>query len=125
MSNGMYAKGLEKILTGQIDFINDTICIVLLESGYVVDLANHEFYSDVNAYAAPSIAAGIPINNPSSTFVTGGLFTTGPAFGAGLPIPAGPTLSYVVLFMRTGDPATSPLIAFWDTGSGFPFTPNG
>ena len=38
---------------------------------------------------------------------------------------SGNSVEAIVLFKDTGDPATSPLIAFIDSGTGIPVSPNG
>ena len=53
--------------------------------------------------------------------------TAGSADAADVTLTAisGPTVSYAVVYKDTGSAATSPLIAFLDSGVGLPMTPNG
>ena len=117
MANALYQKGKEKILQAQINMLTDTVKVALVKSAYAVNLATHEFLTDL----------GANVLNTNQTLsgrsVTGGVFdaadVTWPA------VTAGDTGAYVVLFKDTGVAATSPLIAYIDTATGMPVTPNG
>lgn len=41
------------------------------------------------------------------------------------PVPGGPAFDYMVIYLDTGDQATSPLICYFDTAGGLPFVPSG
>lgn len=118
MANALYDKARERFLKGQLDWLTQTIKVCLVDTGnYSPNLAADEFLSAIPA------AARVAISGP----LTGKTATAGVADADDVTITAvsGPTVEALVLFADTGDPATSPLIAYIDTASGLPFTPNG
>ena len=117
MANALYSKGKEKILSAAVNFVTDTIKVMLVKNTYPQNLASDEFLSSVEAYrlntdqtlAAKSVASG--------------------AFDAGdvtfAAVTAGDTSEGVVIYKDTGSAATSPLIAYIDVITGFPLATNG
>ncbi len=98
MANALYAKGKEKILSADIDFVSDTIKVALIKNDYAQNLATDEFYTSISASV---------LNTPqtlSSKSVTAGVFDAGDA---------------------TFTAATSPLLAYIDVITGFPLATNG
>ena len=117
MANALYSKGKEKILSAAVDFVTDTIKVMLVKNTYPQNLASDEFLSSVEAYrlntdqtlAAKSVASGA--------------FDAGDATFAA--VTAGDTSEGVVIYKDTGSAATSPLIAYIDVITGFPLATNG
>lgn len=117
MANALYTKGKEKILQGQINFATDAIKVALVANTYIQNLTTDEFLSSVSAH----------VLNTDQTLaaksITGGAFdasdVTWPA------VTAGATTEGVVIYKDTGSAATSPLIAYIDTITGFPLSTNG
>ena len=117
MANALYSKGKEKILSAAINFVTDTIKVMLVKNTYPQNLASDEFLSSVEAYrlntdqtlAAKSVASGA--------------FDAGDATFAA--VTAGDTSEGVVIYKDTGSAATSPLIAYIDVITGFPLATNG
>lgn len=115
MANKFYPKGAQKVLSAAINFSTDTIKAVLVPSDYVYS-DTHEFQSDLGAV----VGAPVELLNKA---VAGGVFDADDiSFGA---LAAGSTVKVIALFKDTGNPATSPLIAYYDVVTGFPFTTNG
>lgn len=115
MANALYDLGREKFLTGDIDWASDDIRAVLVDTGtYTVDLAAHEFHDDLTGIIATS-------GNFASKTTTAGV-----ADAADITFTAvsGATVEAIVIYKWTGDSETSPLIAFIDSGTGLPVTPN-
>jgi hypothetical protein len=120
MANAMYDSGRQKFLEGNIAWLTDTIkCVLVNIAGghYVVNLGTHQFLSSIlsgdrvgtsNALSGKTSTAGVA-NASQAVFPQ----ITGAACGA------------LVIYKDTGDPTTSPLIAYIDTASGLPVTPNG
>lgn len=117
MTNAVYPKGAQKILGAAINFAADTIKACLVPSGYTFSNA-HEFVSDLGtrigtdqALAGKSVAGGV-------------LDADDLDFG---PLAAGSTVKAVVLYKDTGNPSTSPLWLYLDSGPavGLPFATNG
>lgn len=117
MANRLYPNGAEKMLSAAINYTSDTIKAVLVSSTYTYSAA-HEFLSDLGttvgtdqALAAKSVAGGV-------------LDADDLDFG---PLAPGSTVKAVVLYKDTGNPSTSPLLMYLDSGPsvGLPFTTNG
>lgn len=120
MANTLYDKARQRFLEGQFNWMTDTIQAVLVDTAnYTPNFSGHEFYQDIT----PAARIGLgPVTLSTGKSTAGGAadanditFTT----------VSGPSVEAIVLFKWTGDPATSPLIAYIDTGTGLPITPNG
>src|SRR5689334_13295359 len=121
MANALYDKGREKFLgpaSGQVNWTNDNIKVVLVDSGaYTVNLATHEFLSDI-ASGARIATSG---NLASKTITAGVADAADFTFTA----VSGVQSEYLVIYKDTGTASTSPLLAFIDTATNLPVTPNG
>ena len=118
MANAMFDKGRQKFLEGSIAWLTDNIKFVLVDTGaYTVDLANHEFLSDIPGGAR--IATSANLSSKTST--------AGHADAADeiLTSVSGASCEAVIFYKDTGNAATSPLFLYIDTGTGLPITPNG
>lgn len=113
----IYDKGRQKFLEGSINWLTNNIKVCLVDNTYTPDVAADEFLSDI---PGGSIVA-------TSGNLTSKTTTAGSADAADVTLTAisGPTVSYAVVYKDTGSAATSPLIAFLDSGVGLPMTPNG
>ncbi|AKC41226.1 TPA_asm: hypothetical protein PROPHIMCPROF_73 [Mycobacterium phage McProf] len=118
MANALYDKGREAFATGGINWTGDTIKVVLVDTGaYTVNLATHQFLSDIPAGAR--IATSSALGSKTATAgVCDAADVTHPAV-------AGASIEAAVIIKDTGSAATSPLIAYIDTATGLPVTPNG
>lgn len=118
MANALYDKGRERFLTAAIDWSSDTIKVALVDTGaYTVSLTTHEYYSDV---AGGAIIAGP--NTLGSKTTTGGSADAGDVTFSSV---SGVSIEAIIIYKDTGSSATSPLIAYIDTATGLPITPNG
>lgn len=117
MANVLYRKGAEKILSGEIDLIDDTIVARLVKNTYAQNLSTDEFLSSVTKVTGSS---DITLTTKS---VTGGVFDADDISYTA--VPSGETSEGVVLAKWTGSEATSPVIAYIDTITGFPLATNG
>lgn len=118
MANALYDLGREKFLNGQIDWTNDDIKLVIVDTAdYTVNLATDEFHSDI---------PGAAIVGTSGNFA-GKTTTAGVADANDVVAPtvSGDVSEALVIYKDTGVSATSPLIAYIDTATGLPVTPNG
>jgi hypothetical protein len=119
MANALYPIGKKAILDGDIDFLSDTIKIQLCDSAYTYS-ASHNFFDDIGAGGRVGTSAALV-----SVATTGGAFDAADCTFVGL---SGDTVVSWVLYMDTGNEATSPLIAYFDTVSGggaLSFSPSG
>lgn len=118
MANFIYDKAREKFLTGAINWTSDTIKAVLVDTAaYTPAPTTHEFLSDIPS--GDRIAT-------SSAFTTK-TATAGVADADNVtwPTVTGDPSEALVIIKDTGSAATSPLIAYIDTATGLPVTPNG
>ena len=116
MANALYAKGKQKMLAGQIDFSSHPLKVALVSYAYPHARASDEFLASVSAY----VLTAKPIVNP--TIALGVFDANDVTFAA---VSAGAVAEGVVIYKDTGSAATSPLIAYIDTITGFPVTTNG
>jgi hypothetical protein len=118
MANALYDKARESFLKGEINIPTDTIKTVLVDSGaYTVDLANHQFLSDIPSGARTATSGAM-----TSKTTAAGVFD---AADVTLTAVTGSQSEYLVIYQDTGTVGTSRLIAFIDTATGLPITPNG
>jgi hypothetical protein len=117
MSNALYDWGRDAFANGNIDWVNDTIKAVLVDTAaYTVDLANDQYITDIPsgeqvaevALTSKSTSAGV-CDAADATFT----------------LVSGDQSEAIVLYKDTGTPSTSPLIAYIDTATGLPITPSG
>jgi len=118
MSNALYDKGREGFLDGSIDWDTDDIrCILIDTADYSVDLATHDNLDDVPAIARVATSGAL-----TSKTVTDGVAD---AADVTLSSVTGDTCEAIVIYKHTGTESTSRLIAYIDTATGLPVTPNG
>ncbi len=117
MANALYRKGAEKMLSGQINFMGDTVVARLARDTYAQNLTTDEFLSSVPA------VTGATDQTLVSKSVTNGVFNAANVTFAA--VPAGQTAEGIVLAKWTGSDATSPVLAYIDVITGFPLAANG
>jgi hypothetical protein len=119
MANTIYPKGKKAILDGDVDFLTDTIKIVLCDATVTYNSA-HDFLNDIAAGDRVATSSAL-----ASRTTTDGQFDAADVTFSAL---SGNTVTSWILFKDTGTESTSQLIAFFDTVSGggaLNFTPNG
>lgn len=118
MANALYDKGRQKFLEGGINWLSDTIKVLLVDTGlYTVNLATHEFLSDIPV--ASRVGTAQTLAGKTST---GGVAD---ANDVTFNTVTGNSVEALVIYKDTGVETTSPLIAYIDTATGLPITPNG
>lgn len=120
MANTLYDLGRERFLIGSFNWGSDTIkCILVDTAAYTANFTTHEFLSDISSSARIGTTSGVVLTSKTTT--------GGGADGADLTFSSvsGASIEALVLFKDTGTEATSPLIAYIDTATGLPITPNG
>lgn len=116
MANALYDLGREAFLSGDITWDGDNIKCVLVDTGtYTVNLATDQYHSDVSGIVATSV-------NFTTKTVTAGVAD---AADVTLSSVTGAESEAVVIYQDTGASGTSRLIAYIDTATGLPVTPNG
>jgi len=117
MANALYTKGREAFLAGDIDWENDTIKVVLVDSAdYTLDIETHDNLDDIPSGARVATSGAL----------TGKTITGGVADAADVTISSvtGDQFEYIIIYKDTGTESTSKLIACLDTATGLPCTPN-
>jgi len=115
MANALYNKAKESFLKSEINLLNDAVKVLLVNSGYIVDLDSHQYVSDVGA--ANIVARSDGIDNKS---VTLGTFD---AENETIEDYGSSGFSYLILYTDSGSDQTSELVAYIDTASGLPVAP--
>ena len=118
MANTLYDFARQRFLEGQFNWLTDTIKIYLVDSSsYTVNTATHQYLSDISSSAR--IAGPVTLTAKSTT--------GGAADGADVTFTAvsGASIEAIVIVSDSGSESTSPLIAYIDTATGLPITPNG
>ena len=117
MANTLYDKARQRFLQGEINWMTDTIKVLMIDKDSQAFVTSHEFLSD--------IASSARITTPVT--LTGKATTGGAADSADVTFSAvsGPSIEALILYKDTGTEATSPLLAWIDTATGLPITPNG
>lgn len=120
MANALYGKGRNKFARGEFAWKasgGDTIKAALVKtSTYTVAIDSHEFYSDLG-----SSVVGTPVALTLADPALGVLDANDVTFSAVTGDPVGA----IVIYKDSGSPTTSPLLAYIDTATGLPVTPNG
>ena len=118
MANALYDKGREGFLDGTIDWDTQDIKVVLVDNAdYTVNLATDDFLDDV-AVGGRVATSG---NLTSKTVAAGVADAADVTFTA----VSGDQCESIVIYYDTGSAATSRLIAYIDTATNLPVTPNG
>lgn len=118
MSNAIYPNFKEALLdaAANVDLNDGTVKVALVDTGTYTYSAAHTFLSDVSGRVGTD-------QTIANTTVTDGLFD-----GDDVTFPAvtGNSVEALVIYIDTGNAATSRLVAYLDTDvGGLPVTPNG
>lgn len=117
MANALYGKGKEKLLSAAINFSSDTIKAALVSTAYSPTLTTDEFYTSISA-----TVLGTPQTLATKTITLGVFDADDVTYTA---VTSGSTAKAIVIYKDTGVAATSPLLAYIDTITGFPLATNG
>ena len=118
MANTLYDFARQRFLESQINWMTDTIKVILVDTGaYTPQTAVHQYLADIPISAR---IAG-PVTLTSKTTTGGAADAADYTFTS----VTGASIEAIVIYKDTGTEATSPLIAYIDTATGLPITPNG
>ena len=118
MANFLYDYGREGFLAGDIDWDGDDIRAILVDAAdYTASQASDQHLDDIPAGARVA----------TSSALTSKTVAAGVADAADITWPSvtGDPSEAIVLYQHTGTESTSRLIAYIDTATGLPVTPNG
>ena len=118
MANTLYDYCRQRFLEAQINWMTDTVKVILVStSAYTPQTAVHQYLADIPVSAR--IAGPVTLTAKATT---GGAADAADCTFTSV---SGATINAIVIYKDTGTEATSPLIAFIDTATGLPITPNG
>jgi hypothetical protein len=116
MANQLYPKAKEAFLNADIDMVDNTIVIALVDTDEYEFSTSHQHRTDI-----PDIAV-IATATLANKTTTNGVFDADDATFTSV---TGANAEALILFQDTGDASTSRLIAFIDSATGLPILPNG
>lgn len=118
MPNALYDLGRQGFLDGSIDWDTDNIRVILVDAAdYTVNLATDNDLADVPAGARVATSG-----NLASKTVTDGVADAANVIFSSV---SGDVSEALVIYQHTGTESTSRLIAYIDTATNLPVTPNG
>lgn len=118
MANTLFDKARQRFLEAQINWMTDTVKAIMVDTGaYTPQTAIHEYLADIPLSAR--IAGPVTLTAKSTT---GGAADAADSTFTSV---SGPSIEAIVIYVDTGTEATSPLVAYIDTATGLPITPNG
>lgn len=118
MANAIYPLYKQSLLDGDsdIDLDDGTVKVSLIDTGTYTYSATDQFYDDLSGEVGTAQTIG-------STTVANGLFDGDNVTFSAV---SGNTVEALVIWIDTGTPGTSRLVAYIDTSvTGLPVTPNG
>lgn len=118
MANALYDKARELFLTAGLNWSSSDIKAVLVDTaGYTVNISTDQYLADIGGTYRIATSA-----NFTGKTTTGG---AADADNVTFTSVSGASIEAIVIYKDTGVAATSPLIAYIDTATGLPITPNG
>lgn len=123
MANALYDKARQRFLEGQLNWMDDTIKCIMVDTSLYTFIAAHQYLSDVTL-AARSTAPTLMIEKSATDGAADAKDVTFAAV-------SGPTIEALVIYKEVldvalaVDEASSVLIAYIDAATGMPITPNG
>lgn len=122
MASRWYKKGKEKFANGEISWGSDNIKVVGVDlstsPGYTADEDTDEFLAIIDA----SLRVAVSTNLTGKTYALGVLDAADTALAS---VPLASVVQALVVYKDSGNPATSPLLLYIETGAGLPFTGTG
>lgn len=124
MANALYVAFRNGVLGShatRVDLDADTIKVALIDHGTDTPApTTDDFYNDISAGLVGSLSSALT-SKTIGTVAAGVFDSDNVTFSA----VSGNSVESVNMLKDTGNPATSDLIAYYDTATGLPVTPNG
>lgn len=117
MASRVYPKYKEALLNGVVDLRAVDVKAMLVDLDNYTYSASHEFLADVPSAAREEISPAL-----TTKTTTDGVFD---ADDTSFPAATGDPCEAVILFVDTGNEATSRLLTYMDSGTGLPVILNG
>lgn len=124
MANALYVSFRNGVLGSHATYVDldaDTIKVVLIDHGTDTPVvATDDFYNDISAGLVGALSSALTTKTIGT--VAAGVFD---ADNVTFTAVSGNSVESVNILKDTGNAATSNMIAYFDTGTGLPVTPNG
>lgn len=117
MASTLYPKFKEGLLSGAVDLTTADVRAILIDTADYTYSAAHDFLDDVPSAARVAVSTAL-----ASKTVTNGVFD---AADKTLTAVSGDQSEAIVVYVHTGTESTSRLVAYIDSGTNLPATPNG
>jgi len=117
MTNAVYPKAKEAMMSGDLALDTDAVVAVLVDTASYTYSTSHEFLSDIPV--GERVATSATLASP--TTVNGVFDSANTLFSA----VTGDVSEALVLVQNSGNASTSRLIAYIDSATGLPVTPDG
>jgi hypothetical protein len=123
MANALYVAYRNGVLGSHATYVDldaDTINVILTDhTGDTPNVSTDDFLDDISA---GTIDTAETLGSKTIGTVAAGVFDAGNVTFTAV---SGNSVESVNIYKHTGTPSTSNLIAYFDTGTGLPVTPNG
>jgi len=117
MANALYDTGRNAFLRGDLSWNSHTFKVVLLSSSYTVNLTSHQFLSSIPGGSRVATSSVLTTSLPGAGVADASDITFTSVTGS--------QVTQFVVYRDTGTEATSQLVAYFDTATNLPITPNG
>ena len=118
MANALYDKGREAFLNGGINWLSDDIRVILVDAAdYTASVSTHNSLADIPSAARVAVSSALTSKGSTSGVADAADVT--------FPLVTGDRSEALIIYKHTGTESTSTLIAYIDTATGLPVTPNG
>lgn len=117
MANALYNSARQAFLDGDLDWTAQAFKVVLIDTADYTFSQTHDFLDDV-----PSAARVATSGNLANKTSTAGVADADDIVFTAV---TGDPCEALIIYQDTGTAATSRLVAYIDTVTGFPVTPNG
>ena len=124
MANALFAAYRTSVLTAPVNLTSATIRAMFVDHADDTPVpATDDFINDIaSAARVPALASCPALGTKTAGTVAAGVFRAADTVFTTL---SGDQSESLILFEDSGTESTSDLIAFWDTATGLPLTPNG
>ncbi len=117
MANALYDTGRNAFLRGDLSWNSHTFKVVLLSSSYTVNLTSHQYLTNIPGGARIATSSALTTSLPGAGVADASDITFTSVTGS--------QVTQFVVYRDTGTEATSQLVAYFDTATNLPITPNG
>jgi hypothetical protein len=121
MANQLYDIARAEFAKGTIDWENDTFKVLLIDTGNYTLSQSHTTLADIAVSSRVGSETGVSL--PDTKVETNGALDAEDVTFTAVANTA--SVEAIIIYRDTGTPSTMYLIAYMDTATGLPITPNG